>query len=43
VGYFTIDYSFIEDEINYVVLALFDESWLGSKNENLKFESKKLK
>lgn len=41
-GYFTIDYSFIEDSIDYVTLGLLEESWLGRLDDNLSFETNEI-
>jgi len=41
-GFFTIDFSDIEANINYAVLGLFDQSWLGERNNNLRYEINEL-
>ena len=38
-GYFTIDYSEIEENISFVTLGFFDESWLGERDVNVWYES----
>jgi len=38
-GHFTVDYSDIEGNINFVTLGFFDESWLGERDVNVWFQS----
>jgi len=41
-GHFTIDYSHIEENVNYANLVLYDESWLGESGEDLFYEIRDL-
>lgn len=41
-GFFTIDYSDIPGNINYVVLGLFEDCWLGNRFYNLRYEINEL-